>query len=107
MPVPLIVARKHPPAKPMPACRLHDPEIWFPVGEVGQGAIMQAELAKAICHGCPLKDACLDWALRTGVPYGIWGGKTERERRAIQRHEGGPRAGTEGRHELVKALASA
>ena len=31
-----------------------------------------------------MRTACLDWALRHGQGYGIWGGTTEEERRALR-----------------------
>lgn len=40
--------------------------------------------AKAICEGCPVRDACLDWALEHGEA-GIWGGTTTRERPKVRR----------------------
>ena len=36
-------------------------------------ADLQAE-AIAICEICPVRDACLTFAVRTGQQYGIWGG---------------------------------
>jgi len=38
--------------------------------------------AKAICYGCPVRLRCLRENL--WVPFGIWGGYTERERRAMR-----------------------
>lgn len=32
------------------------------------------EEARAICHGCPVREDCLDWALRHEPDFGIWGG---------------------------------
>ena len=40
------------------------------------------ERAKRICLGCEVRRECLDYALTTKEPYGIWGGLTEIERRA-------------------------
>lgn len=40
--------------------------------------------AKQICNGCPVRQTCLDYALSTREPNGIWGGKTEEERRLIK-----------------------
>ncbi|MFD9412079.1 WhiB family transcriptional regulator [Streptomyces sp. NPDC059989] len=37
--------------------------------------------AKQLCATCPVLKACLRHALRTGEPYGVWGGLTARERR--------------------------
>lgn len=39
--------------------------------------------ALAVCRGCPIRIDCLDWAVATDERFGIWGGKTERQRRAI------------------------
>ena len=39
-------------------------------------AELQAE-AIAICAACPVRDACLTFAVRTGQQYGIWGGQLQ------------------------------
>ncbi|MEJ8645170.1 WhiB family transcriptional regulator [Streptomyces sp. MS1.HAVA.3] len=36
-----------------------------------------------MCAGCPVRRACLDHALRTREPFGVWGGLTEEERHAL------------------------
>lgn len=61
----------------VPVCRTHpDPEIWFPK----QAADARGAEAKELCEGCPLRQRCLDFALkeqkRLGRPHvhGIWGG---------------------------------
>ena len=41
--------------------------------------------AKAICSACPVRRQCLDYALANDEHHGIWGGCSERERRAIRR----------------------
>ncbi|SKO15618.1 WhiB family transcriptional regulator [Mycobacteroides abscessus] len=41
--------------------------------------------AKRVCHGCPVKGECLEWALANDERFGVWGGLSERERRALQR----------------------
>lgn len=61
------------------SCRGADPDLFFPSGEGDPRDALR------ICSGCPVKDACLDWALETRVRFGIWGGKTERERRRLLR----------------------
>jgi|ERR671925_1194585 WhiB family redox-sensing transcriptional regulator len=43
---------------------------------------LREEEAKQICLTCEVKQECLEYALRTREPYGIWGGLTEIERRA-------------------------
>ena len=42
--------------------------------------------AKRICLSCEVKNECLEYALSTREPYGIWGGLTEIERRARLHH---------------------
>lgn len=66
------------------ACRGMDTESFFPVGGTGP-ALEQAEQAKAVCAGCPVSAQCLEWALATRQGAGIWGGKTEDERRTLRR----------------------
>jgi WhiB family transcriptional regulator, redox-sensing transcriptional regulator len=63
------------------ACRDADPELFFPEGTSGR-ALEEAARAKLVCSGCPVRARCLDWALAHGGAFGIWGGRTEQERRA-------------------------
>lgn len=64
------------------ACADEDPELFFPITHGGP-AVAQTERAKAVCAGCPVRDECLAWALEAGMDYGIFGGRTADERRAI------------------------
>jgi WhiB family redox-sensing transcriptional regulator len=41
--------------------------------------------AKQLCQGCPVRTECLADALDHRVEFGVWGGLTERERRALLR----------------------
>lgn len=66
------------------ACRAVDPELFFPVG-TGVPAALQAQKAKAVCRACPVREPCLEWALRSGEGSGIWGGTDPDERRALMR----------------------
>lgn len=62
------------------ACRNHpDPGLWFP--ERGH----ETDQAKAICHACPVRRDCLDFALRNRIQYGVWGGRSARQRDRIYR----------------------
>ncbi|HEX6519382.1 MAG TPA: WhiB family transcriptional regulator [Streptosporangiaceae bacterium] len=63
------------------ACRITDPELFFPEGTAGPVLQVIAQ-AKRICSGCPVRAWCLDWALAHGIAFGIWGGHTEQERQA-------------------------
>lgn len=59
-------------------CRGTDPEALFV-----QGAAQHQ--AKKICDGCPVRVQCLADALDNRTEFGVWGGMTERERRALLR----------------------
>lgn len=39
--------------------------------------------AIAICHRCPVRLTCLDYALTNRIDDGVWGGHTPKERRVI------------------------
>lgn len=41
--------------------------------------------AKVVCSACPVRAECLAEALDNGIEWGVWGGMTERERRAVLR----------------------
>ncbi|WP_116949152.1 WhiB family transcriptional regulator [Jiangella endophytica] len=60
------------------ACRSAEPDELFV-----QGAAQNR--AKAVCLGCPVRTECLADALDNRTEFGIWGGMTERERRALLR----------------------
>jgi RNA polymerase sigma factor (sigma-70 family) len=60
------------------ACKGMDPDELFVRG----GAQNRAKL---ICRGCPVRTECLADALDNGIEFGVWGGMTERERRALLR----------------------
>ncbi|HSV67094.1 MAG TPA: WhiB family transcriptional regulator [Mycobacteriales bacterium] len=60
------------------ACRSSDPDALFV-----QGAAQNR--AKLVCMGCPVRTECLADALDHRVEFGVWGGMTERERRALLR----------------------
>ena len=62
----------------MAACRSGDPDALFV-----QGA--EQNVAKRICRSCPVRYECLADALDNRIEFGVWGGMTERERRALLR----------------------
>jgi WhiB family redox-sensing transcriptional regulator len=67
------------------ACRALPADLFFPAGELEEEAVEQAEEAKTVCARCPVRTACLEWAIATNQPYGIWGGMNASERRSIRR----------------------
>ncbi|MFG2987578.1 WhiB family transcriptional regulator [Streptomyces sp. NPDC048258] len=59
-------------------CRTADPEELFVEGAA-------QNRAKAVCSGCPVRTECLAHALDQRIEHGVWGGMTDRERRALLR----------------------
>lgn len=43
--------------------------------------------AKLMCGSCPVRTECLAEALDNQIEWGVWGGMTERERRALLRRQ--------------------
>lgn len=41
-------------------------------------------VARTFCASCPVVSECLDYAVREVIEYGMFGGKTPRERRALR-----------------------
>lgn len=71
------------------ACKGKPTDWFFP--ERGQSLREQ----KAVCAGCPVRQACLDYALEFRVRFGIWGGTSEQERRRLRLVQSrGPRRST-------------
>lgn len=59
-------------------CSQTDPERFHP--ERGEST---AE-AKKVCLRCAVSGACLSYALAADEKYGVWGGKSARERRRMR-----------------------
>jgi WhiB family redox-sensing transcriptional regulator len=57
-------------------CRSADPDELFVSGKA-------QTKATAICRHCPVVAECLADALDNRVEFGVWGGMTERQRRAL------------------------
>lgn len=75
------------------AC-LDDPDALFVDGAAQHDA-------KLICRPCPAILECLATALDRREEYGVWGGMTDRERRALLRRRPGV---TSWRRELARHL---
>ncbi len=60
------------------ACRETDPDELFVTGAA-------QHRAKQVCQSCLVRTECLADALDNRVEFGVWGGMTERERRAVLR----------------------
>lgn len=64
------------------ACRGLDTEVFFPEQDEATRDV------KAICRTCDVQAECLAYALNIGERFGIWGGKSEKERRVLRRRLG-------------------
>lgn len=62
-------------------CAQTDPDAFFPE----RGGDNRA--AKALCATCPARARCLDYALEHNEKFGIWGGLSERQRRALRQQQ--------------------
>jgi WhiB family redox-sensing transcriptional regulator len=60
-------------------CREMPPSVFFPSDGLG------VQAAQRICATCPVIDDCLEYALANRIDHGVWGGRSERERRRILR----------------------
>ena len=100
--------RHRAPAPPVPspggwryraACPGANLDMFFP----GRGE--SAEPARRVCAVCPVREPCLDYALRHEITHGIWGGLAERDRCALRsRHVGAARR---ERDEAIAAASAA
>lgn len=57
------------------ACKGRDPDLWFPLTS-GPGTGLEA---REVCAVCPVRVACLAWAMEH-EPEGIWGGLSAAQR---------------------------
>lgn len=69
------------------ACRGEDAEMFFAPNyfERKEEKEVREAQAKTICARCPVRDECLEYALRNREPHGIWGGLNESERKSLIR----------------------
>lgn len=67
-------------------CAQTDPDAFTP--EHKRGAAEQIALAKKVCRACGVQRPCLAWAITNDIEDGVWGGMTERERRALRKQGG-------------------
>lgn len=69
------------------ACRALDPELffgpdlgWGRISEPATERVAREMQAKQVCAACPVRDACLEYAMATPEHDGLWGGLTAAER---------------------------
>jgi WhiB family redox-sensing transcriptional regulator len=77
-PDPMAAVVNRPAWQDLAACRNRDTADYFPArGEPTADAL-------ATCAGCGVRGACLAFALAEPLLTGVWGGTTQRQRRAIR-----------------------
>jgi len=72
------------------ACQASQPDKLFVRGA-------EQNKAKQVCGACPVRTECLAEALDNQIEWGVWGGMTERERRALLR-----RRPQSGNHQQIR-----
>lgn len=67
------------------ACRGEDTTLFFAPNYFEKRRQKDAREAKAksFCIQCPVREVCLEYALKTNDDHGVWGGLNEMERRAL------------------------
>lgn len=63
------------------ACRNTDPAVFFDAE--------RWHTARAICAGCPVREACLEYALTQRIKSGIWAGLSPQQRDHHRKHKPG------------------
>lgn len=58
-------------------------DLFFPESGASTSA------AEAVCAGCSVRDDCLGYALDHNIEFGVWGGTSYRQRKAIRRDRRG------------------
>jgi WhiB family redox-sensing transcriptional regulator len=67
------------------ACRHVDVNLFFPDDLPTSEQEAAWQTTAAVCAGCPVRPACLEYADRRDERHGTWGGLTEDERRLAKR----------------------
>jgi WhiB family redox-sensing transcriptional regulator len=69
---PTEIERRNPNWRADAVCRMHDPEIWFPISAADTRTVT---LAKDICWTCPVVAECSAWSLRDRDLHGVFAGR--------------------------------
>jgi hypothetical protein len=85
-----LVARHLGPWARQASCAGENPDIFFPP-KTSPGTE-----AREICQRCPVRQDCLDYAMRADIRYGIWGGLDENERHSLRRKQARSRSRGQG-----------
>ena len=55
------------------ACREVPVSVFFPEGE--DWKLEAKRVARDYCGTCPVRERCLEHAIVSRIPYGVWGGR--------------------------------
>jgi WhiB family redox-sensing transcriptional regulator len=61
-------------------CVDQNPELFFPAG-AADDVKKQEKRALSVCSNCTVRLCCLKYSITTHQDIGIWGGRTEKDRR--------------------------
>lgn len=64
------------------ACYKSENPEFFPEPHKGRGG---AKKTKEICARCPVQEECLEFAIETNQPHGVWGGLTYSSRMRLRK----------------------
>jgi WhiB family redox-sensing transcriptional regulator len=64
-------------------CRDYNGDDWFPVG-TGALTDLKYEEVRKVCNRCPVSEQCLQESLERGDEWGMFGGLTPNERKAMR-----------------------
>lgn len=64
-------------------CKGADPDIFFVNSDGGDSKAKKVEALK-YCDVCSVKEECLNYAMDKNIYVGIYGGMTNKERRALK-----------------------
>lgn len=67
------------------ACRFEDPDVFFAEGNASRAEVIHAQ---SVCHTCPVRIECGEYALQAGEYYGVWGGMSQNQLRQQRRRFG-------------------
>jgi WhiB family redox-sensing transcriptional regulator len=75
------------------ACKGLDTADFYPEGhspyddndKVVPNNYKMLQRAKEVCNNCPVKIPCLEYAVKNGELFGIWGGTSARERAKLRK----------------------
>lgn len=67
------------------ACRLSDPDMFYSTADSGRFQVREVQEATSVCAICPVRMACLSWAMQNKDSHGILGGLTPQQRARLRK----------------------